>query len=81
MLLATYKLKYLDLTNYLAAGTSLENFYKAYDVESPKGHFPYEWFDSAEKLFHTSLPTKADFYSTLKKQSISDDDCAQCQKV
>ena len=30
---------------YLAAGTSLEKFYAAYNVKFPKGHFPYQWFD------------------------------------
>ena len=39
MALGTTRLKYLDLTNYLAAGTSLSSFYKAYNVSDPKGFF------------------------------------------
>ena len=37
MALGTKRLKYLDLTNYFAAGTSLSSFYKAYNVSDPKG--------------------------------------------
>ena len=48
--------KYLDICNYLAAGTTLSAFYKAYNVTDPKGFFPYEWFDSLEKLDYQQLP-------------------------
>ena len=52
MTLHSKSLLYLDLTNYLAAGTSLSAFYKAYNVTDPKGFFCYKWFDSLEKLEH-----------------------------
>ena len=35
--------------SYLAAGTSLSNFIKAYNAKESKGHFPYEWFDRLQK--------------------------------
>ena len=63
MLLATKRLKFLDVSNFLAAGTSLANFYKAYKVENQKTIFPYSWFDSLEKLKAPSLPTQDEFYS------------------
>ena len=81
MLLATKRLKYLDLTNYLAAGTSLSAFYKAYNVTDPKGIFPYEWFDSLEKLDYAGLPPKEAFHSLLTKETISDDDYESCWRV
>ena len=59
MALGTKCLKYCDLTNYLAAGTSLAKFYSAYKVKSPKGSFPYEHFNSLEKLKETSLPKRS----------------------
>ena len=58
---------YLDVYNYLAAGTSLEKFYAAYNVKFPKGHFPYQWFDWLENLEYTELPPPNEFYSHLTK--------------
>ena len=58
MALISSKLKYLDLLNYLAAGTSLKKFYAAYKVSSPKGLFPYQWFDSLDKLKYDHLPER-----------------------
>ncbi len=60
MALGTDKLKYLDLTNYLAAGTTLAKFYSAYKVESPKGWFPYEWYNTLKKHSETSLPQRTE---------------------
>ena len=59
-------MKFLDISNYLAAGCSYEKFLIAYGCDIPKGIFPYEWFDSIEKLDYTSLPEMEDFYSTMK---------------
>ena len=46
---------------------------KAYGCDIPKGIFPYEWFDSFDKLDHTSLPDMQDFSSAntnpLKSQA------------
>ena len=63
MALATKRLKFLDMVNYLAAGTSLNSFYEAFKVQTPKGFFPYEWFDSLEKLKAPALPSQAEFYN------------------
>ena len=54
-------LKFLDISNYLAAGSSYSQFLKAYGCDTPKGIFPYEWFDFFDKLDHTSLPDMQDF--------------------
>ena len=51
--LATAKLKFLDITNYLASGTNLAQFYQSFEVSTPKGSFPYEWFNSVEKFKYT----------------------------
>ena len=64
--IGTPHMKFLDISNYLAAGCSYEKFLKAYGCDIPKGVFPYEWFDSLEKLDCTSLPEMKDFYSTMK---------------
>ncbi len=54
-------LKFLDVSQYLAPGTSYAKFLKAYNVEEGKGHFPYEWFDDVTKLDVTSLPPHGSF--------------------
>ena len=37
------QLKFLDASNFLAAGTSLDKWLKAYKYEAQKAIFPYEW--------------------------------------
>ena len=46
-----------------------------------KGVFPYDWFDSLEKLNETQFPPKEEFYSRLNDSEISDSDCEHAQKV
>ena len=47
----------LDISNYLAPGCSYAQFLTAFGCDIPKGIFPYEWFDSYEKLSYPSLPS------------------------
>ena len=62
---------FLDQMAYCAAGTSLDKFIKAYDIEENKGYFPYEWFDSYDKLNYLVKDLKyEDFYSSLKGNNI-----------
>ena len=81
MCLSTEDLKFLDVMNYLAPGYSYEKYVKAYDCTMQKGHFPYEWLDSLEKLQYDRLPAKEDFYSSLKKQDIAESDYEEMQSV
>ena len=46
-----------------------------------KGVYPYEWMDCLDKMQHTSLPTKENFYSTLTMEHISDEDYHHAQQV
>ena len=48
--ISTPPMKFLDISNYLAAGSSYSQFLKAYGCEIVKGVFPYEWFDSFNKI-------------------------------
>ena len=72
--IAEEKLKLLDVTNYLSAGSSYSQFLKAYKVEEKKAYFPYEWMDNPSKLFQTHLPEYEDFYSSLKRVNVLDMD-------
>ena len=78
---ATKKLKFLDITSYLAPGFSYDKYLKAYGCELQKGHFPYEYMDGIGKLEDRDLPPQEAFYSRLKNEGISDDDYARCQAV
>ena len=56
---------------YCAAGTTLDKFIRAYDIEENKGFFPYEWFDSYDKLNYLVQDLKQeDFYSSLKTKRL-----------
>ena len=43
-----------------------------FEFERRKCIFPYEWFDSIDKLHETTLPPKEAFYSKLKQSGITD---------
>lgn len=79
--IAAMQLKFLDITHYLAPGSSYASFLKAYGVKENKGFFPYEWFDDLTKLDSPTLPAHEAFYSSLKDQIISETDYRHCQKV
>ena len=81
MSLATPKLKFLDITNYLAAGTSLAQFYSMFNVSTPKGSFPYEWFDSLDKFKYKGLPPQSCFRSILNKKSCDMYEYMNCWKT
>ena len=74
MVIATQKFKFLDITNYLAAGTSLAQFYKSFNVSTPKAIFPYQWFSSLEKLNETSLPKRSENMKEAFRNLKSDPD-------
>ena len=46
---------FFDISHYLASGCSYAKFLKAYQAEEVKFFFPYEWFDSVDKLDSPSL--------------------------
>ena len=55
--------------NFLGVATSLDSFLKAYKTSKTKGFFPYEWFDSPEKLTYPALPPYNEFFSRLRNCS------------
>ena len=82
MSIATKRLKFLDITNYLAAGTRLVDFYEAFHVTTPKGCFPYQWFDSLEKLEYPGLPEDREaFQSILTNKTVTEEEFQKCYDV
>ena len=66
LFLSTPNFKFIDIKNYLAPGLSYDAWCRAYGCELQKLAFPYEWFDSFEKLNHKGPVKYEEFYSSLK---------------
>ena len=64
--------RFLDISHYLAPGYTYAKFLKAYQTEEAKPFFPYEWFDSANKLDFPNLPPSMAFYSSLSQNTLGD---------
>ena len=62
---------------------NLTEFYegKQLDLIKRKGVFPYDWFDSFNRLSSTSLPPKDAFHSVLNDSGISEEDYMHAQNV
>ena len=54
---------------------------EAIELVMRKGVFPYDWFDSFDKLSETGLPPIEAFYSKLNGTHISEEDWSHAQKV
>ena len=72
--LSNDKICILDQMAYVAAGTSLDKYLKSRETDMIKGHFPYRWLTSFNKLNEKQLPpykyfertkTSEDEYKTL----------------
>ena len=66
MFILTNGFRFLDTMNYLGPGTIYEKWVKAFECETVKSWFPYEWFDTPEKLDFPGLPKYEEWYSKLK---------------
>ena len=77
MLELGHYLKFLDVYKYQSPSCTLDSFMKAEGIQdssqdtnnsdkSAKSYFPYEWFDSYDKLDYPGLPPPSCWFSTLK---------------
>jgi hypothetical protein len=78
MSLKTQHLQFLDIRSYLAPNYSYDAFIKAYKCKLDKGFFPYDYFDSYEKINDTKLPSHELFFSKMKNKNITDDEYKIC---
>ena len=82
MFILTNSFRFLDIMNYLGPGTSYEKWVKAYECETVKSWFPYEWFDTPEKLDFPGLPKYEEWYSKLKGEYVlMRNEWEECQRV
>ena len=74
-------IQFLDIMKFLGGATTLDSFLKAYKASETKGFFPYEWFDSANKLENEELPPCEAFFSKLRNNNPLDKDFKDYQKL
>ena len=67
-------IQFLDIMKFLGGATSLDYFLKAYKASETKGFFPYEWFDSPDKLGNEELLPYEAFFSKLRNNNPLDKD-------
>ena len=88
-----HKIRFIDSFKFMAASldslvnnlpedafNNLKRYYTG-DKLSLVMSYPYEYMDTLERLKETKLPPKEAFYSKLNNEDISDEDCANAQKV
>ena len=71
----------LGIMKFLGGATTLDSFLKAYNASELKGYFPYEWFNTPNKLDKQQLPSYDDFYSKLKNSDPLDKEFDDYQKL
>ena len=71
----------LDFPITRAHFTKLGHSPEDIDLILRKGLFPYEWFDSLDKLDHVGLPPREAFHSRLSGKGISAEEYAHALKV
>ena len=74
MSISSSRLRFLDMSNFLAPGTSYEGFLKAQEVSSNKFFWPHEHFTSLDVLEETQVPPIGAFYNSLRDEGISEAD-------
>lgn len=65
----TTHFRLLDVTNFIANGSSYEKFLDAFSVSQKKGYFCFEFLTDPQKLDYPRLPDYDCFYSTLKQKN------------
>ena len=81
MFITTDQFRFIDAYNYLSPNYSLDKWLKAYGCQMSKSFFPYEWFDSYDKLNYKGLPPIDCWYSRLKQKHISQEDYKNCLAI
>jgi len=80
--LSTNRLRFLDVSNYLAPFTSYEAWVAAYTHgEHAKGIFCYEYLARPSQLLERALPPREAFDSSLKGTRCSESDYEKAQRV
>ena len=57
-----------EICSHISPGTAHEKWVKTYSAKLSKLWFPYEWFDTAEKLDFPGMPPHEEWFSKLKNE-------------
>ena len=57
-----------EICSYISPGTAHEKWVKTYSAKLSKLWFPYEWFDTAEKLDFPGMPPHEEWFSKLNNE-------------
>ena len=79
--IATEKLKFLDITTFIAPNTTYSKFLDALQIPIKKGFFPYSYLTSEKVLKDTKLPDKEHFFNDLSGEPLSDANYNLCKKA
>ena len=79
--IGTEKLRFLDITTFIAPNTSYRKFLEAFQIPIKKGFFPYRYLTSERVLNDTKLPAKEHFFNDLTGEPLSDENYVLCQKA
>ena len=78
LLLQNSRFKMLDVCHYIAAGTPYAQYIQGYDCKDEKLTFPYDFVRSLDDLEYPQLPTREQFFNSLKQKECSEEDYAKC---
>ena len=82
MFLVSKGFKFLDVINYFGPGKGYDEWVKAFGCELKTSWFPYEWFDSPDKLDFPGLPDYSAWYSRLKgKFPLTQNEWEDCKRL
>ena len=61
----------LEIRKFLGGATTLDSFLKAYKASEMKAYFPYEWFDTPNKLDEQQLRRMMTFTANFRIATLS----------
>jgi len=81
MLISTPDFKFIDIQYFLAPGYSLTKFLKAYNADSQKSYFPYEYINTLDILNSDVFPPYDSFYSELRQVHVLEEESIQFNEL
>ena len=81
MLLRTSNLRFLDITNFLAEGTSLRQYLSAMEIDDQKFFFCYDKLQSLDNLKDEGFPRHEEFFNKFTNTNISNEEYQHCKET
>ena len=81
LILSNARFRFLDIANFTPMGTSYAEYLKGFKIKDSKLSFPYDYVTSLKVLDETQLPSKEDFFNSMKQRHLTDEEYARCQQL